>query len=956
MILRIFALLLILVSSSASAETGALSVKEVVVSCSPSQGCEDKKLRFANLKGDYRSIVHLKDTLRLVNSDGGYQSLSYKLYDIDGSHRLEIDLVLKPVIREINIGFTDRILELDPNQLLSVHEGEYFESQKLKASLDGLKARLESLGFPDSKHELEVSEIDQNVRITVTISLGKPLVFKRIQTSAKSAFIRDFLEKKFIALYDKPFELTKFKLSLDEAQKELFSYGYYLLSLDFTPVRKGYRVNLDIKVNSEGLYAFDVDGLKREDHSSILALLKDLFRKFKRPVPHTSITSAIDDHYKKLALLNVNSKVRVSQHLNMYKEKVTVYHISLKENEKTRLSEVSFQGNRFFTEKKLKEMFQKEAFELASINYYDREYFDYFVGYLKNQYIKNGFVQTNIQGPEVTLDAQKKEAQVQYVIIEGQRAFVREITFDGLPSEFEAQVLNEMKNKTGQPFDPIAFVDDLKKVSTLLQNQGYYFAEIENATDENLVLYSKVGTDVSINIRVNPGPVIRLNKIIYLGNYKTQKRVLSKKITLKKNDLITPARTREIESVLSATGLFNTVSATPLKHSSKNPTTDLVIRLAERDYGLIEFAPGFRTDLGLKLTGTASYTNIGGMNRALTLRGQVNQRLSNQILDSRRSQEDKKILEHNVSMTFTQGDIFDSRVDYSATISDQRKRFYSFDADIYRLTNTFTRDFSKSFSSSLRYQYETIYQYDATEEKDKGSFRIGSITPSLTYDLRNSQINTTKGAFFNISTEFANPFLLSQDSDDLKINYYKLISRNRFYIPFKNGTVAISMVGGIQENLSKEVIQEDGQPVVVSDADGKTYQRTKGVIPTFKVFRLTGMDNVRGYSDVEINKGLNNRDISETRVQNKAYLANFKLEPRYFINDALMAGIFFDAGRVYVDQVDLGDIRTSTGITLKILTPVGTLDFDYGIKLLRKRNANGSMEDPGRFHVSIGFF
>ena len=40
----------------------------------------------------------------------------------------------------------------------------------------------------------------------------------------------------------------------------------------------------------------------------------------------------------------------------------------------------------------------------------------------------------------------------------------------------------------------------------------------------------------------------------------------------------------------------------------------------------------------------------------------------------------------------------------------------------------------------------------------------------------------------------------------------------------------------------------------------------------------------------------------------------------------------------------------------EILTPVGTLDFDYGFKLLRKRDANGTLEDPGRFHVSIGFF
>jgi len=160
------------------------------------------------------------------------------------------------------------------------------------------------------------------------------------------------------------------------------------------------------------------------------------------------------------------------------------------------------------------------------------------------------------------------------------------------------------------------------------------------------------------------------------------------------------------------------------------------------------------------------------------------------------------------------------------------------------------------------------------------------------------------------------------------------------------------MVAGVQENLSKGIVR-DGNGNVVLDEDGSP--ATEGYIPNIKVFRLTGMDIVRGFNDEEINRLINGDDIGEARVTDKAYLANFKLEPRYFINDALMAGIFLDAGRVYVDQFDFNKLRTSTGITFKVLTPVGTLDFDYGIKLDRQR-VDGDLEDAGRFHVSIGFF
>jgi outer membrane protein insertion porin family len=100
----------------------------------------------------------------------------------------------------------------------------------------------------------------------------------------------------------------------------------------------------------------------------------------------------------------------------------------------------------------------------------------------------------------------------------------------------------------------------------------------------------------------------------------------------------------------------------------------------------------------------------------------------------------------------------------------------------------------------------------------------------------------------------------------------------------------------------------------------------------------------------------NGQDISEVRIDNRAYLALVKIEPRYMINDALIGGVFYDAGRVFVNDVNLGDLRDSVGVTFKILTPVGTLDFDYGIKLLRNKDDKGRLEDPGRFHVSIGFF
>lgn len=938
------AILMILFACSNIFASTAFHLDEVSVDCKASVSCEQRRARFKGLAGDYRSLVHLKDTLRVMASDGGYQTFTYQLDKTGDRYKLLIHFNLKPIIRDINVDFTDRNIEANPNQLISMREGDFFETQKLKESIDGLQQRLEGYGFPNNSHSFEVIEKDNTVDVNIIITLGEPRIFKKVKSDTNSKFIQTFLHRKFLDFYNKPFDINNFKIALDEAQRDLFNYGYYLINLNFVPVIKNNRVLLEINVTNDQLFAFDFKNLQREHRDVIHKIIVDLFRKYKRPLTETTLKAALKEHFETKALLNTRVEIETTAYKNKDDETIQLYRIFFHENGKTRLIDVSFNGNSYFSDSRLQQMFDKEAFELASINYYDEEYFTYFQDYLRTQYIQRGFVQVKVFDPVKVLDQDKRVASVEYIVQEGVRAFTRKINFEGMPPEMESKVLSQLKNRVRRSFNPISLVEDIKTVANFLQEQGYYYAEIINANDNELVKYNKSGSEVTINFKVDTGPIVKLNRVLYLGNNKTQKKVLAKKIPLEKGDLITPSKTREIETQLSATGLFNTVSVTPIKHSSKNTATDLLVKVTERDYGLIEIAPGYRTDLGLKLTGTVSYQNIGGANKAVSLRSQINRRTSFTTVDPERRDDIDHIIEHNTSLTYNQGDIFDTLIDGAASVAYQTRRFYPFDANIFRINGTLTRDLTRKLSSSVRYQFEDIKQYNATEEFQNGSFQIGAITPSLTYDLRNSQINPVKGSFFNLSVEFANPYFFSQKEPDLTINYYKLISRNRFYIPFKNGTVAISMVGGIQENLAKETVNIDGT------------EQTAGFIPTIKVFRLTGMDIIRGYTDEEMNRLPAGEDVSDVRVSDKAYLANFKLEPRYFLNDSLMAGVFYDAGRVFVDRFDLGEMRDSVGVTFKIITPVGTLDFDYGIKLLRKKNPDGSLEDPGRFHVSIGFF
>ena len=147
-----------------------------------------------------------------------------------------------------------------------------------------------------------------------------------------------------------------------------------------------------------------------------------------------------------------------------------------------------------------------------------------------------------------------------------------------------------------------------------------------------------------------------------------------------------------------------------------------------------------------------------------------------------------------------------------------------------------------------------------------------------------------------------------------------------------------------------------------TDADGNVLRYddgtivTTGYIPSIRVFRLDAQDTVRGFTDSEINKLDTGEDIGEVIVNDRVYFSVLKTELRYSINDSLRTGIFFDAGSIKVNSFTPTKLRTSTGITTKFVTPVGSLDLDFGVKTRRKRFSEGLREEFGRLHFSIGFF
>jgi outer membrane protein insertion porin family len=912
-----------------------INVKSVNVNCGKGVECKNIKNNFKTLKRAYVGFSHLDTVLKLYTLNSGIKNFNYKLVE----NNLIINLKPKLKIHSVKISPSDLSLP----SILPTREDEFFDDSKVTKTKSLIVDLYRSKGFPNvSVADAIKMNKDNSIDISFKVDKGRAIKISKIQIISKSQYIYKLINKKLSVFENKPFNVQEIKASMEEVKGLLVSYGYYLVDLNLKYFLLNYKVELFVKVLGTSQHVYTVNDLP-EYKEEIKELLRSSTITYKRKLSNELIRQLIVEFYEKKGFLEPQIIIKEKTYLTNLNDQTSMVSIDIVPNKRSYLESLEFKGNNIISSERLVSLFYEQSTEQVENNIYDKKYYNEFIKLLKEEYIKLGYVNVFVDIPDIEIMPKSKGVKLIYRVREGVKAFVKKIEIKGVEESTINKILSIIKTKVDERFNPIQFKLDLDIALNHLKEEGYYFVTLNNLNSSSLVSYTRDNSLVKITLDFSVDKKYFVNDVIIVGNTKTRSKLIEREINLIKDSKVTSKNIDSSRRNLLSTGLFSSVLITPIKN--KTNKADILISLKEKDFGVIELAPGIRTDLGPKISTKIAYNNIDGLNKQLSFKGQVNKRENLNTLSEERREKAKSSIEYLALVNYSEKYLFNSDWTLGISLSQSRRRYFSFDADIQKTSYTLGNDLTSWLKFNFTQQLETISQYDTTVDREHGHFQIGSVTPELIFDFRNNRINPTKGSYFNLSYEVASPAFLSQSNDELEINYYKLTSRNRFYIPFRNGVLALSLSAGFQKNLATQIR---------TDSNGVT--ESEGYIPNIKVFRLAGMDIVRGFEDNEINRLVTGEDVSEARVDSKAYMANLKFEPRFYLSDSTMLGVFYDAGRVFVDTFNLDELRSSVGLSFKYLTPVGSLDFDYGIKLLRKKDNNGKLESPGRLHVSIGFF
>lgn len=941
-------------------------VDKVYVNCGNSEICKKFNKSFSRLQGSFDSEEHFQLVIREYLADMGYEKLSFEVVeDKEGKgHELHLTIVPQKYIEEVNVYLNGVKETLGLVDLLSSKSDSFLDEENIKNDMTQINNRLSQLGYSNVTSKFFLEEIRAGiVRLVFRAEFKGSINVKSISYNCKNNFINEILQNSFSIYQSKPFVKDYIQQEITLLRKSLMEQGFYQLEINHQSEIVNDEVSLVFNCKNDQLVVVE---FKDEDDilmwEKVYPEIRSIIYRVDRQFVVKELTQFLENKYISRGRKAI---VKISEQIghDVNKEKIQ-YKIFVKSSVRTRASEILFRGNSVIDHSELMELYYKNATDLAKNGYVDEEYYAHLVEIIKKRYLELGHLGSNVYyltRDDVKNDSSSKPVErsrisypkktIIFDISEGTKTLVTsfDLFYQGGRNDAIEQLKDEVFNlKASSPFNPIKFENDMSIFLQILKDRGYFDAHYID-TGNSVVSFNRNAQLVSISLNMHLGPIYRVRNLFVVGLNKTLEYVVSRKVDLKSGSLLTPQLLSDIQSDVANLGLFKSYDVKVLDYIGENNFRDIIVHVQEKEFGSVEVAPGYRTDLGLRLAAKVSYNNLFGKNHSASTEIELNNRLSNSDLDPTRSSNLGSMLEYEGRLNYNMPDIFKSYWDYNITLSSARRRLYSFDAEIQRLSNTFNHDFSRRLNFSLRHQLEIINQFNAVQELNDGSFRIGSLTPSLTLDHRNDSAYTTKGYLLNASYELAKPEFYSSDSNGYEIDFYKFVSRNRFYIPIgEEFSFAFSLTFGIQENLRNDTFV---------DAYGNAVPGIKkGFIPSIKVFRLSGIDTVRGFSEEEINKLPSGDDITSKLVQGKVYMTNIKVEPRYRWTDDMVLGLFWDAGKIQFDNFDTNDLRSSVGMSLKYITPVGTLDFDYGFKLLRKRYPDGTLESPGRIHISIGFF
>ena len=566
----------------------------------------------------------------------------------------------------------------------------------------------------------------------------------------------------------------------------------------------------------------------------------------------------------------------------------------------SKIKEIRINGNQAFNEGTLKDQFNLDVGNWLSwytkSDRYSRTKLNADLESLRSYYLARGFLEFRIDSTQVAISPNKQEISIAINITEGDRFVVSGVKLEGnyLGKEDEFRAL--VKIGLGQPYNAEAVAETTKVFTDYFGKFGYAFARIDVQPE-----IDRVNNRVNFVLMADPSRRAYVRRINVAGNNRTRDEVIRREFRQLEASWYDGDKIKLSRDRVDRLGFFSDVSIDTQDVPSTTDQVDLTITVVEKPTGSFSLGMGFSSAEKVALTFGIRQENAFGSGKYLA--AELNTSRFNRSFAI--STTDPYFTPEGVSRSF---DVFQRTTRpymgdlnaYSLVTSGAGMRlgvpFGEIDTVFFGINFEQT---TINSGTSLPIPYvEYIQQFGS-------SSNALPLTVGWTRDGRDSALVPNRG----ILQRFNSDLSAAGDAKYIRANY-----QIQQYTPLsKKYTLALNADLGWGQGLS-----------------GRPY-------PLFKNYFVGGLGSVRGFQQATLGPANAAYYLGGSKkiVMNAEVLAPF---PGAGNDRTLRLYGFADTGRAFGEneKISLTDLRSSVGVGLAWVSPMGPLRFSYAFPLKTK--------------------
>lgn len=569
-------------------------------------------------------------------------------------------------------------------------------------------------------------------------------------------------------------------------------------------------------------------------------------------------------------------------------------HFDISEGEVARIKEINIVGNTVYDDDELLDDFNLTTPGWFTIftrdDQYSKQKLSGDLETLRTRYLDDGYIKFNISSTQVALSPDRKDVYITINVSEGDRYTVSDIKLAGDLVVPDDDLFKLMKIKEGDVFSRRKVTETTTAVQDRLGEDGYAFANVNAIPD-----IDEAAKQVALTLFVDPGKRVYVRRVNFKGNSKTRDEVMRREMRQLEGGWISTKAVERSRERLQTLGYFQEVNVETPAVPGTTDQVDVDYTVVENPSGNISAGIGYSQSQGVVFSASLNQENFLGSGKRVGFafnNSDVNRVFSFSYTNPYWTLDG---VSRGFDMYYRETDAQAANVsDYT---TDRLGGAMNFGIPINEFDRVFLGIGLENTNINLGSFPSTQIQSFIQREGDR--YTNWHLTAGWARDTRNRSIFPDRGALQRFDGEMSLP-----GSD---LTYYKLTySQSRYFPIFKETTLMLKGRAGY------------------GDGYGSTQE-----LPFFENFYAGGIRSVRGFADNSLGGRDSNLDPlgGDLVVEGTAEM----IMPLPFLKESKSVrwSAFVDAGQVFSHGQDFdgGDMRTSVGVGMSWLSPLGALTF-----------------------------